>query len=200
MGRDSTETRLRILSAAYALFYRRGFQRTSLDDIADEAGVTKRTLYYHVRSKDDLAGEMLSHQHAFVLAQVTKWIGAPEKSSPGRSSPATAMVDRLFAGVESWAGTRGPRNRWTGSGFTRIAMELADLPGHPARRAAQRHKAAIEAAFARRLAECGIAEPAATAAQLQILLEGTLVMILIHGETGYAKTAAAAARKLVRST
>ena len=76
MPRDSTPTRARIYAAAYALFYRKGFQRTSLDDIAARAGVTKRTLYYHVRSKDDLAGAMLAHQHGFVLAEMARWMGA----------------------------------------------------------------------------------------------------------------------------
>ena len=54
MPRNPAATRARIYAAAYALFYRKGFQRTSLDDIAARAAVTKRTLYYHVRSKDCL--------------------------------------------------------------------------------------------------------------------------------------------------
>src|SRR5687768_8049228 len=88
MPRNPTETRERIYAAAYALFYRKGFQRTSLDDIAAKAGVTKRTLYYHVRSKDDLAGAMLAHQHGFVLAEMSRWMG--EAATPRR------LVDQLF--------------------------------------------------------------------------------------------------------
>src|SRR6266511_4007621 len=115
MPRNPAATRARILGAAYALFYRTGFQRTSLDDIAAKAGVTKRTLYYHVRSKDELAGAMLEHQHAFVLAEMARWIGpATGKLNAGK------LVDRLFDSMARWAekGLAG-RERWTGGGFTR---------------------------------------------------------------------------------
>jgi AcrR family transcriptional regulator len=167
MPRDSSATRTRIYAAAYALFYRKGFQRTSLDDVAAKAGVTKRTLYYHVRSKDDLAGAMLAHQHGFVLAEMARWA---EKAGKGS---------------------------WTGSGFTRMAMELADLPGHPARMATRRHKSEVQAELARCLASCGARKPHDLAAQIQILLEGAMALILIHGDARYANVAGAAARQLV---
>ena len=188
MPRDSSATRTRIYAAAYALFYRKGFQRTSLDDIAAEAGVTKRTLYYHVRSKDDLAGAMLAHQHGFVLAEMARWMGD--------AADARTLVDRLFGSVARWAQKAG-KGRWTGSGFTRMAMELADLPGHPARLATRRHKSEVQAELARCLASCGVRKPHDLAAQIQILLEGAMALILIHGDARYANVAGAAARQLV---
>lgn len=188
MPRDSAATRARINAAAYALFYRKGFQRTSLDEVAAKAGVTKRTLYYHVRSKDELAGAMLAHQHEFVLAEMARWLGG--ESDAGR------LVARLFERVASWA-EPAAKGRWTGSGFTRMAMELADLPGHPARVATRRHKGAVQAELARRLARCGVRDAQRTAAQLQMLLEGAMALILIHGDARYAALAAVAARKLV---
>jgi AcrR family transcriptional regulator len=188
MPRNATATRARIYAAAYALFYRKGFQRTSLDDIAAKAGVTKRTLYYHVRSKDDLAGAMLEHQHGFVLGEIARWIG--------EAADARRLVDRLFDSVARWAAPAS-KGRWTGSGFTRIAMELADLPGHPARIATRRHKNAVQAELARRLSGCGVRNARDAAAQLQLLLEGAMALILIHGDVRYAKLAALAARQLV---
>lgn len=196
MKRDPAGTYARTLEAAYALFYRRGFQRTSLDDIAAKARVTKRTLYYHVHSKDELAGAMLAHQHEFVLEQVTRWIGPP----PARGSrhEVRKMTDRLFAAVAAWVeDSAARRTRWTGSGFTRMAMELADLPGHPARTATRRHKAAVQKVLSERLAACGLRNADELAAQLQMLLEGAMALIRIHGDAGYARQAAAAARKLV---
>lgn len=188
MPRDSSATRTRIYTAAYALFYRKGFQRTSLDDIAAKAGVTKRTLYYHVRSKDDLAGAMLAHQHGFVLAEMARWMGDP--------ADARILVDRLFGSVTRWAEKAG-KGSWTGSGFTRMAMELADLPGHPARLATRRHKSEVQAELARCLASCGARKPHDLAAQIQILLEGAMALILIHGDARYANVAGAAARQLI---
>lgn len=47
-------TRERILAAAAELFARRGFASASLQDVADQLGITKAALYYHFESKDDI--------------------------------------------------------------------------------------------------------------------------------------------------
>jgi TetR/AcrR family transcriptional regulator of autoinduction and epiphytic fitness len=48
-----------ILDAAAAQFRAHGFEATSMDKIALEAGVSKRTVYNHFPSKDDLFGATL---------------------------------------------------------------------------------------------------------------------------------------------
>jgi len=63
----STETPLRltdrkraaIVEAAIAEFRTNGFEATSMDRIAATAGVSKRTVYNHFPSKDDLFGQIL---------------------------------------------------------------------------------------------------------------------------------------------
>src|SRR6476646_8614715 len=52
MRRSAEQTRLRILDAAYGLFWRQGLLRVSMDEIAAGAGITKRALYQHFHSKD----------------------------------------------------------------------------------------------------------------------------------------------------
>ena len=79
-----------------------------------------------------------------------------------------------------------------------MAIELADLPGHPARTIARRHKAAVEDWFEGLMAKAGIAEPRERAREIVMLLEGAAVKILIHGDRSYAATAASAAKRLVR--
>ena len=54
MAQTAERTRARILDAAYGLFYRKGFGRVGVDEIAALAKVTKRTLYYHFTSKDEM--------------------------------------------------------------------------------------------------------------------------------------------------
>lgn len=46
--------RLAVLSAAAQLFNERGFHATSLDDIAARLNVSKPTLYYYVKNKDEI--------------------------------------------------------------------------------------------------------------------------------------------------
>lgn len=52
--RDPDETRRKILEAAFAEFYRNGFQAGRIDAIAAQAGVTKGALYHHFRDKAEL--------------------------------------------------------------------------------------------------------------------------------------------------
>ena len=61
MRRSRDETHRRILDAAYGLFWRQGFLRVSMDEIAARAGITKRAMYQHFRSKDDLMAAALAH-------------------------------------------------------------------------------------------------------------------------------------------
>jgi AcrR family transcriptional regulator len=188
MPRSAEATRKRILDAAHRLFYRHGFARVALDDIAKDAGVTKRTLYYHVRSKDDLLAAVLTDQYALSLARIREW---GDRATGGVDE----ALDIIFADFARWASKKG----WSGVGFTRMAIELADLPGHPARTIARRHKTAVEDWFETLMARDGIPEARERAREIVMLLEGATVKILIHGDRSYAATAASAAKRLVKS-
>ena len=50
----SETTRTELLKVARAMFGERGYEGTSLDDVAKTAGVTKGALYHHFASKRDL--------------------------------------------------------------------------------------------------------------------------------------------------
>ena len=50
----SLSKRQAVLSTAAQMFNERGFHATSLDDVAARLGVSKPTLYYYVRSKDQI--------------------------------------------------------------------------------------------------------------------------------------------------
>ncbi len=59
MGRPSAKERKpynsdAILDRAVRVFLARGYDGASLDDIARAAGITKASIYYHVRSKEEL--------------------------------------------------------------------------------------------------------------------------------------------------
>ncbi len=179
-------TREKILTAAYTLFYRRGFARVGVDEVAAAAGVTKRTLYDHLRSKDDLLEAVMQRQSDLALARLRAW-GLREAAS------AADLVEALFDELARWS--RKPR--WEGPGFTRLVMELADLPGHPARKLARRHKAAAEAWLAEALAARGAAEAKAKARQVQIVLEGCMALLLVHGERDYLEAGKQAALAVV---
>ncbi|MFI2641006.1 ScbR family autoregulator-binding transcription factor [Streptomyces sp. NPDC018610] len=56
------QTRTTIITAAADLFDRRGYERTSLGDIAEHARVTKGALYFHFAAKEDLAHAIMELQ------------------------------------------------------------------------------------------------------------------------------------------
>lgn len=52
--RKRLETRRRIAEAGQQLFLARGYQSTTLDDIAAAAGISRRTFFAHFKSKDEI--------------------------------------------------------------------------------------------------------------------------------------------------
>jgi AcrR family transcriptional regulator len=62
---EATSTRERILDVALDLFTDKGFDGTSLREIAERLGVTKAALYYHFASKDDILLALHMRLHAF---------------------------------------------------------------------------------------------------------------------------------------
>lgn len=187
MPRSAEQTRGRILEAAYKLFRRQGYNRVTMDDIAKAAEFTKRTLYHHFNSKDQLLADVLESQHHLAL-QAFRTFG------DNLSGSAETIVEAMFQDLAVWA----DRPRWAGSGFTRLVIELADLPGHPARLIARRHKAQLEKCFAELLARSGVGRPNELARAVWLLSEGAISLILIHGDHGYSAAASEAAITLVR--
>ncbi|WP_439519397.1 TetR family transcriptional regulator [Hydrogenophaga sp.] len=56
---EALETRNSLLDAAEHLFQARGVSRTSLNDIATEAGTTRGAIYWHFKDKADLFNAMM---------------------------------------------------------------------------------------------------------------------------------------------
>jgi AcrR family transcriptional regulator len=186
MRLKSETTRQRIIDAAYECFWRAGYNRTSLDTIAERAGVTKRTLYSYFRSKDDLLAAVMAHYNT-LAAQRLKRIGDRMPSDRG------GLIESFFGQLAGWASATP---RWSGSGFTRLVVELADLPGHPARTLARRAKGTTESWLAERLAQAQVGDPDARACEIMLLLEGAMALTLIHGHRRYIDAAARAAKRL----
>ena len=180
------DTRSMILLRAAELFYGEGIRAISMDRIAEAVGVTKKTLYYHFRSKDDLIEAYLVARDGPNLAAFARWYERAEGAVPDR-------VAALFHGLGRQA--RSPR--WRGCGFLRTAAELANMPGHPAVKAGAAHKKKLEGWLARVLANAGAAEPELVARQIALLIEGLFSTLLFHRDPAYADAAAAAARLLV---
>ncbi len=67
---DPVERADRILDAAARLLLRYGHDRTTISDVAREAGVAKGSVYAHWRSRDRLFLALLRREQAVLLAQI----------------------------------------------------------------------------------------------------------------------------------
>lgn len=179
-------TAARIIAAAEVLFYEHGLRSVSVDAIAERAGVTKRTLYNHFQSKDDLIAAYLEARDGATVERYRNWLGDPALPLPER-------VTAMFAALADHA--RHPK--WRGCGFTRAAVELAGQPGHPAVRMAARHKKRFSAWLEQELSAGGATDPSRLARHISLLIEGAIAQMLIHGDTSYALSAGEAAASLV---
>lgn len=60
-GPRRSTTRLRLYEAAAALVAEQGFAATTVEEIAERAGVAKGTVYYHFEGRDEFFEELLKH-------------------------------------------------------------------------------------------------------------------------------------------
>lgn len=188
MGKPDLSTRERILEAAGKLFYAEGIHAVSMDGIAGAAGVTKRTVYYHFCSKDDLIAAWLELRDQPNLAAFQHWFARAEGD----------LADRIRAIFHQLA--RSARRRsWKGCGFLRTSVELVNLPGHPAVVAARAHRKRVEEWLCSVLRQAGPeTRGEALARQIILLLDGAFATVLLHRDPDYFEAAGDAAAALIR--
>ena len=183
---DGSKTRERIITAATRLFYSEGLRATSVDAVAEKAGVTKKTLYYHFETKDELITAYLASRDQPTLAYYARWFAETDGSTADK-------VRGLFNSFGKAADTPN----WRGCGFLRTIAELANTPGHPAIKAGAAHKKKFEAWLADILARDRVRDPGRIARQIVILLDGAATVMLIHRDVAYVEAAGETAAALI---
>ena len=71
-----TEREARILAAAAALIIRYGYDKTTVDEIAQEAGVSKGAIYLHFKSKEDLFEALVLRESEAITARFYELLDA----------------------------------------------------------------------------------------------------------------------------
>jgi AcrR family transcriptional regulator len=188
MAKSDIPTRERIVAAANRLFYSDGIRGVSVDAVAAKAGVTKRTLYYHFESKDDLVAAYLAARDQPNLKLFKQWFDEAEGGLP-------AKVERIFQNLARSA--RHPK--WKGCGFLRTSAELANMPGHPAIKIGAAHKKKFEEWLRVTFEAEGIVQASQLARQILLLLDGSFAAVLLHRDPSYMETAGEAAHALTKA-
>ena len=87
-GRPPVTSRLALEQVALELFAVRGYEQTTVDDIAAAAGVSRRSFFRYYASKNDVVwGDFDAG-----LAEMQRWLGASDEALPMWESLKTAVV------------------------------------------------------------------------------------------------------------
>jgi TetR/AcrR family transcriptional regulator, cholesterol catabolism regulator len=71
------ERRAELIEVATQVFFEKGYDGASLQDIADRLGMLKGSLYYYIQSKEDLLFDVISSVHLDWLALIRSRAEAP---------------------------------------------------------------------------------------------------------------------------
>lgn len=66
----------RILDAAAGLILRWGYNKTTIDDIAQQAGVAKGTIYLHWKTREELFGALIKRERLVLAEEIKQRIAA----------------------------------------------------------------------------------------------------------------------------
>ncbi|KAA2266094.1 TetR/AcrR family transcriptional regulator [Solihabitans fulvus] len=77
--RNGAETRAEILRVALRLFSEKGYEATSTKDLADALGLTKSSLYYHFRNKEEIVACLMADRR-HDLDGLIEWITAQPRT------------------------------------------------------------------------------------------------------------------------
>lgn len=180
-----SKKRQELIDTAIRLFAEHGFHNTGIDWIAREANVSKKTMYSHFRSKEELILAALKHHDGlfrnFFMKSVRNLGDSP--------------YDRLL-GIFDVANHWFSDNQFYGCMFINAIGEYANRE-NAISQACQSFKTQM-AAFVEELAiEAKVNKPKELAQALSLLLEGAIVTAQIAGTPESANTAKLAAKVLV---
>ena len=92
------ETVRKILEVSYKLFYEKGYDETSIQDIIDELGMSKGAIYHHFKSKEDILNKICEANYYEGI-----W-SRPLDQIPGKNA-----LEKMRAAMLSELGNRNKR-------------------------------------------------------------------------------------------
>ncbi len=181
-----SDRREHLVDTAIDLFGRNGFHATGIDTILDEARVSKRTLYRHFRTKEEL-----------ILAALKKYDGIFRNGFMRQvENRAGAPRDRLLA-VYDVAASWFEGDNFFGCMFINAIGEYSETDT-PIRQACCEFKSLMRGYIEDQCSALGVEDPAGLAAELALLLEGAIVTAQVSRQGRVAaETAKTAARALI---
>jgi len=177
MAMPAVSKREQIISQALTLFYQNGFNATGIDKIIKEAGVSKKTLYNHFRSKDELVLATLRKRDELFRNNLMR----------ETERLALAPQDRLLA-LFDVVGDWFNEVSFSGCMFINASAEFSgsDNPNHMV---CAEHKRLVRDYIKTLAEQAGAKDPEELANQLNMIIEGAIVNAHVEGNKDAAKRA-----------
>jgi AcrR family transcriptional regulator len=177
--------RERLIEAGLKLFYRDGFHATGIDTVLAEAGVAKKTLYAHFKSKEDLILAVMRrrdelHRNWF-MREVEKRSANPEK-----------RLLACFDVIGDWVKSKN----FYGCACINASAEFAEK-NDPVHRAAAEHKQFVMSYLERLARAAQLKNPELLARQLLVMIDGAVVVAQVTGRSAVVADAKRAAEVVI---
>jgi AcrR family transcriptional regulator len=173
----------RLMIAAGELFYREGLHAITADRVAEQAGLTKPTIYNLFGSKEALVAETLERRAEQIRQEI-------EQRAARYESPARQLAEVLEVHAEML----------TGEGFHGCPLIIAAVQApesEHARDLANTHKVWLQSLLMTLARRAGMRSPEIVSWSLLLLLEGAAAMSAVHPPLLVAKHARAAAKSII---
>lgn len=178
----------RILLTADRLFYSRGLNAVSMDEIRDEAGVSLKAIYGAFPSKTDLIT-------AYVQRRDVRWRDAVERYVTERSADPREQLLLVFDAIDEYL---AHPDSTRGCAFQQAFSELSESQTE-AVTVVRDHKDRVRNLLIRTARRGKFRRPKELGEQLMLLAEGALVTAAISGDRQVARRAKSAAATLIDS-
>lgn len=180
-----------LVDTALRLFYEHGIHAIGINQVLQEAGVAKQTLYNHFDSKDSLVEAAVEQRDNLFF----QWLQTRMDSRPaGRE----ALLE-MFDAIHDWFNNRVPTlQRFYGCFFINTCGEYSD-PEHPVHKRCAAHKKKVFELLRTHALEICDSEADADdlANALFLLKEGAIVKAHVEGDLDAAIKAKAIASKMI---
>ena len=169
----------RILETADRLFYLQGIRAVGVDTIAAEIGISKRTLYNHFPSKDELISAYLARRF---------------RQPPSTDQPPAKQILGTFDSLER----RFASKDFRGCPFVNAVAELGP-EDKAVKKIAVAFKESRRVWFRDLLMQLDVVGADDLATQLTLLVDGSIAQDLVRDDPLMARAAKAAARVLLKN-
>ena len=181
----SISKRERLIKTARELFAKNGIHATGVDSIAIASGVTKKTMYAHFRSKEELVLAVLRHYDGLARNEFMRQV------ETGGKSPKTRLL-AIFDFAQRWF----QDNNFSGCLFINAIGEYSD-DDSPIRQICKEYKKLVKSYIHQLCQEAKASDPQQLADELALLMEGATVTAQVSQNPKTAQIAKRAAKALI---